>query len=91
MAKAERVTQVSFKDVLAKLNQQKLFTTEIIAIYLVVVITIFAFFESFKTLFYATLGYLALFIFLTILAYIVIYVLYNFAVIFYELFVRKSQ
>ncbi|MHA1991768.1 MAG: hypothetical protein ACW981_14745 [Candidatus Hodarchaeales archaeon] len=91
MSKAERVTEVSFKGVLAKLNKQKVITLEIVAIYLAVVITILVFFESLKNFFYAVLGYVALLIFLLIIIYTIFYVLYNFLVIFYELFIRKSN
>ncbi|MHA1983909.1 MAG: hypothetical protein ACW967_06110 [Candidatus Hodarchaeales archaeon] len=90
MEKAERVTEVTFKDILNKLNKQKLFTLEIVAIYLVVVITILAFFESLKTFFYAVLGYIAFLIFISIFIYVILYVIYNFSVIFYELFLRKQ-
>ena len=92
MSKAEKVTEVSFKNILAKFNKQKLeLTVEIIALYLVAVITILVFFENFKILFYSTFGYLALFAFLVILCYILIYVLYNFTVVIYELFFRKPS
>lgn len=92
MSKAEKVTEVSFKNILAKFNKHKVeLTIEIVAIYMVAVITIFAFFDNFKILFYTTFGYLALFTFLIILCYILIYILYNFSVVIYELFIRKPN
>jgi hypothetical protein len=91
LSKAERVTEVSFKDVLDKFNKQKLVTFEIVALYLVVVITILVFFDSLKNFFYAVLGYVALLIFLSIIIYTIVYVIYNFSIIIYELFIRKPN
>ena len=90
MSKAQKVTEVSFKDILAKINRHKIeVTIEIVALYLIAVLTIIAFFDNFKILFYTTFGYLALFTFLIIISYIFIYIVYNFSVVIYELFIRK--
>ena len=92
MSKAEKVSELSLENIPFKLNTDKFHITwEIVALYAVGVLTVLAFFESLKTLFYAILGYLALILFLSLLLYIIFYVIYNLSVIFYELFVRKPN
>ncbi|MFW9930016.1 MAG: hypothetical protein ACFFD1_11540 [Candidatus Thorarchaeota archaeon] len=61
------------------------FTAEVLFIYLMVVITLFTFFDFYKTLFYAFLGYIALLMFLTIFIYVIARIAYNFGYVIYYL------
>ncbi len=92
MSKAEKVSELSFENIPSKLATHKFEVTwEIVALYVVGVLTVIAFFESLKTLFYTILGYLAFILFLSLMLYVIFYVIYNFSVIFYELFLRKPH
>ena len=58
---------------------------EIVFVYLLVVLLILTFFDFLKVALYATLGYLALFMFLSVFVVMVSYTIYNFAKAIYVL------
>ena len=83
MSKAENV-YVNDTSVLSRFQ----ISFEIIFIYLATAIVILAFFDSIKVALYATLAYIALFMFLSVFVVMVSYTLYNFGKVIYSLFSR---
>ena len=81
MSNTENVTQKSFAS-------RFTISFEIIFIYLASGLVILTFFESIKVALYATLGYIALFMFLSVFVVMVSYTIYNFTKVLYLLFNR---
>ena len=81
MSNTENVTQKSFAS-------RFTVSFEIIFIYLASGLVILTFFESIKVALYATLGYIALFMFLSVFVVMVSYTIYNFTKVLYLLFNR---
>ena len=81
MSNTEKVTEKSFAS-------RFTVSFEIIFIYLASGLVILTFFESIKVALYATLGYIALFMFLSVFVVMVSYTVYNFTKVLYLLFNR---
>lgn len=81
MSNTENVTPQSFA---SRFNV----SFEILFIYLVTGLIIFIFFDTIKSVLYASLGYLALFMFLSVFVVMVSYTIFNFVKVAYLLLER---
>ena len=81
MSNTENVTRQSFA---SRINV----SFEILFIYLVTGLIIFIFFDTIKSVLYASLGYLALFMFLSVFVVMVSYTIFNFVKVAYLLLER---
>ena len=83
MSNTENVSQTP-KSFVSRFN----ISFEIVIIYLITGLIIFAFFETIKAVFYATLAYIALFMFLSVFVVMASYTVYNFVKVIYLLLER---